>query len=83
MPRWRTAPVLTRVGLSGASEGERAVRLVVTRLSAVVANERPGCRQCRNGSWGLVIEGHGPILKLRERDVGYQACPEDSLVCGA
>ncbi|GCC43104.1 hypothetical protein chiPu_0027284 [Chiloscyllium punctatum] len=67
MPRWGTVPVLTRVGVSGASEGERAVRLVVTRLSAAVANERPGCRQCRNGGRGLVIEGHGPILELRER----------------
>ncbi|GCC40611.1 hypothetical protein chiPu_0024949 [Chiloscyllium punctatum] len=95
MPRWVTAPVLTRVvpalagaapsqvGVSGASEGERAAKLVVTRLSAAVANERLGCRKCRNGGRGLVIEGHGPILKLRERDVGYQACPEDSLVCGA
>ncbi|GCC42297.1 hypothetical protein chiPu_0026012, partial [Chiloscyllium punctatum] len=57
MPRWETAPVLTRavpalagaapsqVGVSRALEGERAVKLVVTRLSAAVANERPGCRK--------------------------------------
>ncbi|GCC45180.1 hypothetical protein chiPu_0029536 [Chiloscyllium punctatum] len=95
MLRWGTAPVLTwavpalaraapsQFRVSGVQEGEWAVKLVVTCLTAAVANKRPGCRKCRNGGRGLVIEGHGPILELRERDIGYQACLEDSLVCGA
>ncbi|GCC40118.1 hypothetical protein chiPu_0024234 [Chiloscyllium punctatum] len=68
---------------SGDPSTLKGAFIVVTRLSAAVANERPGCRKCRNGGRGLVIKGHGPLLELCERDIGYQDCPEDSLVCGA